>query len=143
MRRLLASPRWAAASALIVGAAIAALVAALVWPGGRSVATSNAPSMPLVPPLRFQEILVPPISGTSGHLTMTPTRLRCGLDEIVGTHAESYPHGQFCLVRVAISNDDTYFHTWNAARTTLDATDGGHGKVDDDVMYGSQQIWAS
>jgi hypothetical protein len=140
MRRLTRRDEGVALGGLLLGGAIASLIAAAVWPAGGATAskpaTTATPSAtpatpsatePLDLPFREKEIALPaPPQGPykSGHILLTPLRMTCGLSEIVGTHAEWFAQGQICYVRVAISNNEAFTHTFDAAKTALTTTAG-------------------
>lgn len=127
---------------LLAGALLAAAVAAAAWPASTDAASSKtasgsaktAPpsaSGPTLAPdpvnetLRPKEIVLPSQSPyTSGKIIVRPLRLTCGLSEIVGTHGEEEANGQYCLIRVALTADDTFTHTFDVRKTALTTTAG-------------------
>ena len=127
---------------LLAGALLAAAVAAAAWPASADTASSKtasgsaktAPpsaSGPTLAPdpvnetLRPKEVVLPSQSPyTSGKIIVQPLRLTCGLSEIVGTHGEEEANGQYCLIRVALTADDTFTHTFDVRKTALTTTAG-------------------
>ena len=140
---------------LLAGAAVATAVAVAAWPGsshagpsstasGSSTAAPSAAAGKLAPDpvnetLRPKEIvLASQYQGpyTSGKIVLMPLRLTCGLSTIVGTHGEMQANGQYCLIRVALTADDTFTHTFDIRKTALTTTAGASVPV----SYEAQQI---
>jgi hypothetical protein len=75
--------------------------------------------------LRPKEIVLPSEGPyTSGKIILQPLRLTCGLSTIVGTHGEEEANGQYCLIRVAVTAQDTFTHTFDIRKTALTTTAG-------------------
>jgi hypothetical protein len=134
-----------ALSGLLAGAALAAAVAAAAWPSsagtaptpsakptaGPTGASASSPANPTLPPdpanvtMRPKEITLPSQSPyTSGKIVLVPLRLTCGLSTIEGTHAEQQAVGQYCRIRVALTGNDAFTHTFDVAKTALTTTAG-------------------
>lgn len=97
---------------------------------GASTATATATGPTLAPDpvnetLRPKEIVLSSQGPyTSGKIVLTPLRLTCGLSTIVGTHGEEQADGQYCLIRVALTANDTFTHTFDVRKTALTTTGG-------------------
>lgn len=133
-----------ALAGVLAGAAVATAVAVAAWPGAAptgasqaapgssaaSAASSPATAGTLAPDpvdetLRPNEIVLPSQKPyTSGKIVLTPLRMACGFGAIIGTHGEEDANGQYCLVRVALTADDSYTHTFDVRKTTLTTTAG-------------------
>ncbi|MEY9932064.1 hypothetical protein ABH926_006713 [Catenulispora sp. GP43] len=136
---------------LLAGAAVATAVAVAAWPGtaGSDAAASAARSAkaaasgptpapdPVNETLRPKEIVLPSQSPyTSGKIVVEPLRLTCGLSEVIGTHGEQEADGQYCLIRIALTADDTFTHTFDTHTTALTTTAGASIPV----SYPAQEV---
>jgi hypothetical protein len=111
---------------LAIGAGTAAGVAAALWPQGRQPSTGS--------------ILVNAPAVHTGPFLVQPREMRCGLAEIVGTHAEFYPkQGQFCRVRVNITVEDAAEDTWDSQLQQLATADGASQATSFDAMHVKRQ----
>ncbi|WP_424643024.1 hypothetical protein [Embleya sp. AB8] len=81
---------------LLIGAGLAAGVAALYWP---------EEDKPLKMTMREWEIPVKDPAVLSGQTTFTVQGLTCGIEWITGTHAEHFAKGRLCRVKVSIANN--------------------------------------
>ena len=130
-----------ALAGVLAGAAVATAVAVAARPGtartGPSQTTAGSPAAsspatagtlapdPVDETLRPNEIVLPSQKPyTSGKIVLIPLRMACGFSAIIGTHGEEDANGQYCLVRVALTADDTYTHTFNVRKTALTTTAG-------------------
>jgi hypothetical protein len=128
-----------ALGALLAGAAVATAVAVAAWPAatdsgpakaasGSAKAATAAPTLapdPVNETLRPKEIVLPsPSAYTSGKIIVEPLRMACGLSEVIGTHGEQQANGQYCFVRIALTADDTFTHTFDVRKTALTTTAG-------------------
>jgi hypothetical protein len=134
-----------ALSGLLAGAAVAAAIAVAAWPAsadsGSAASRSAKASAPTGPSgtatgptlapdpvnetLRPKEITLPSQGPyTSGKIVLLPLRLTCGLSTIEGTHGEQQADGQFCLIRVALTDQDTFTHAFDVHNTALTTTAG-------------------
>jgi len=91
--------QWIGMGAMVgflLGAGIAAGIAALYWPepGARVKST-----------MREAEISVEESAIRSDRTTMAAQGLRCGMEWITGTHAEHWAKGRLCRVKVSITNN--------------------------------------
>jgi hypothetical protein len=124
---------------LLAGAAVATAVAVAAWPAatgsgsagaasGSAKAAAAAPTLtpdPVNETLRPKEIVLPsPSPYTSGKIIVEPLRMACGLSEVIGTHGEQEADGQYCFVRIALTADDTFTHTFDVRKTALTTTAG-------------------
>lgn len=124
------SHRWrvvlALAMGLAVGAGTASGVAAALWPEGRQPSTGS--------------VLVHAPAVRTGPFLVQARELRCGLAEIVGTHAEVYPeHGQFCRVRVDVTIEDAAEDTWDSLLQQVATTGGADVDASLDAMHVKRQ----
>lgn len=111
---------------LAVGGGIAAGVAAAVWPEGRQASTGS--------------VLVEAHAVQAGPFLVQAEELRCGLGEIVGTHAEYFPkQGQFCRVRVKITAEDRAEDSWDSESQQVASSDGAHVGISMDAMHVKRQ----
>lgn len=116
----------ALAVGLFVGAGVASGVAVGLWPEGRQPSVGS--------------VLVDAPAVRSGPFVVQGRELRCGLAEIVGTHAEFYPkQGQFCRVRVDITADEAAEDTWDSLLQQLVAADGASAGTSLDAMHVKRQ----
>ena len=116
----------ALAAGLVVGAGAASGIAAALWPQGRPPSLGSTP--------------VDAPAVRSGPFLVQARELRCGLGEIVGTHAEFYPkRGQFCRVRVAITADEAAEDTWDSLLQQLATADGASAGTSLDAMHVKRQ----
>jgi hypothetical protein len=138
MRRLSRRDTAVALSGLLVGGAIAAGVAASLWPADHKPAptAATASTDPLEIPLRDREIALPAHTYQSGEVSLVPLRMTCGLSEVVGTHAEWFAQGQYCRIRVVITGDDGFTHTFDPGKTTMTTTAGA--AIDPDIAQAQQ-----
>jgi hypothetical protein len=114
------------AAGLVVGAGVTALVAAMLWPAGWQ------PSLGAV--------LVDPPPVRPGPFIVQTREFRCGLAEIVGTHAEFYPkRGQYCRVRVDVTADEAAEDYWDSLQQQLKMSDGTAVGADLDAMHIKRQ----
>jgi hypothetical protein len=149
MRRLPRRDSAVALGGLLTGGAIAAVIAAAVWPSDTATATkahqgsptatpaTPAATEPLDLPFREKEIPLPqPPQGPykSGHILLTPLRLTCGLSELVGTHAEWFAQGQVCYIRVAVSDNEAFTHAFDTAKTAMTTTAGASIPVSNEAQ---------
>lgn len=140
-----------ALGALLAGAAVATAVAVAAWPartGSGSAETASgsaktAAASPTLTPdpvnetLRPKEIVLPsPSTYTSGKIIVEPLRMACGLSEVIGTHGEQEADGQYCFVRVAVTANDTFTHTFDTHKTALTTTAGASIPV----AYAAQEV---
>lgn len=154
-----------ALGALLAGAAVAAAVAAAAWPssaasgaakpGAGSPVPSASSSSPVpagssssltpVPDavgvtLRPREIMLPSQDPyTSGKIVLLPLRMTCGLSTIIGTHGEELANGQYCRIRVAITDNDSETHNFDASKTVLTTTAGTTIGVSNDANLVKRQ----
>jgi hypothetical protein len=124
------SHRWhvvlALTAGLAIGAGTAAGIAAALWPQSRQ------PSLGSIP--------VNAPAAKTGPFLVQARELRCGLGEIVGTHAEFYPkQGQFCRVRVAITVEDADEDPWDSQLQQVATTYGGNQGTSSDAMHVKRQ----
>lgn len=111
---------------LAIGAGTAAGVAAALWPQGRRASTGS--------------VLVEAPAVRTGPFVVQGQELRCGLAEIVGTHAEYFSkQGQFCRVRVRISVDDRAEDTWDSQLQQVASADGAETGISMDAMHVKRQ----
>jgi hypothetical protein len=125
-----ASPRWRVVLALVAGLAIgagtASGIAAALWPEGRQPSTGS--------------VLIDAPAVRTGSFLVQGRELRCGLSEIVGTHAEYFSkQGQFCRVRVKISVDDRAEDTWDSQIQQIAWADGAQTSTSTDAMHVKRQ----
>jgi hypothetical protein len=145
-----------ALAGVLAGAAVATAVAVAAWPAAadagsataaqgssKTAAATAAPTGPTLAPdpvnetLRPKEIVLPSAGPyTSGKIILVPLRLACGLSSIVGTHGELDASGQYCLIRVALTDDDTFTHTFDIRKTALTTTAGASIPA----AYDAQQV---
>ncbi|NUR31884.1 MAG: hypothetical protein HOV83_39590 [Catenulispora sp.] len=94
--------------------------------------------------MRPKEIMLPSQNPyTSGKLVLAPLRLTCGFSTIIGTHGEQQAAGQYCRIRVALTGNDAFTHTFDVARTTLTTTAGtsiGYSHEAQEVKRQPEQI---
>lgn len=131
---------------LLAGAAVATAVAVAAWPGsaetasGSAKASASSPTLspdPVNETLRPKEIVLPsPSPYTSGKIIVEPLRMACGLSEVIGTHGEQVADGQYCFVRIALTVDDTFTHTFDTHKTALTTTSGASIPV----AYAAQEV---
>lgn len=136
---------------LLAGAAVATAVAVAAWPAatdsGSAKAASGAAKVAAASPtpapdpvnetLRPKEVVLPsPSAYTSGKIIVEPLRMACGLSEVIGTHGEQEADGQYCFVRVALTADDTFTHTFDTHKTALTTTAGASIPV----AYAAQEV---
>ena len=87
--------------------------------------------------LRPKEIVLPStehVHQREDHLE--PLRMACGLSEVIGTHGEQEADGQYCFVRVAVTANDTFTHTFDTHKTALTTTAGASIPV----AYAAQEV---
>ena len=140
-----------ALGALLAGAAVATAVAVAAWPAttdsgsaetasGSAKTAAAAPTLtpdPVNETLRPKEIVLPsPSPYTSGKIIVEPLRMACGLSEVIGTHGEQEADGQYCFVRVAVTANDTFTHTFDTHKTALTTTAGASIPV----AYAAQEV---
>ena len=129
-----------ALAGLLAGVAVTTAVAAAVWPssadsgsaqtasGSSKTAAASPTGQTLAPDpvnetLRPKEIALPSQHPfTSGKIIVEPLRLTCGLSEVIGTHGEQPADGQYCLIRIALTADDTFTHIFDTHKTALTTT---------------------
>jgi hypothetical protein len=139
---------------LLAGAAVATAIAVAAWPAaadsgsaqtasGSAKAATASPTGPTLAPdpvnetLRPKEIVLPSQSPyTSGKIVVEPLRMSCGLSEVIGTHGEQEADGQYCLIRVALTANDTFTHTFDTHKTALTTTAGASIPV----AYAAQEV---
>jgi hypothetical protein len=116
----------ALATGLVVGAGTAVGIAAALWPQGRQPSVGSIPvSAPAV---------------RTGPFQVQAREMRCGLAEIVGTHAEFYPkQGQFCRVRVDVTAEEADEDTWDSLIQQLATTGGATTSASLDAMHIKRQ----
>lgn len=95
-RRIRAWIGIGALAGFLLGASIAATIAALYWPepGARVKST-----------MREAEVSVEATAIRSDGTTIAALGLRCGMEWITGTHAEHWAKGRLCRVKVSITNN--------------------------------------
>lgn len=141
-----------ALGSLLAGAAVATAVAVAARPaashtgpaasaaGSAKAAAASGPALapdPVNETLRPKEIVLPSQSPyTSGKIVVEPLRMSCGLSEVIGTHGEQEADGQFCLVRIALTNVDTFTHSFDTHKTALTTTAGASIPV----SYPAQEV---
>ncbi|WP_194913817.1 hypothetical protein [Catenulispora rubra] len=138
-----------ALAGVLAGAAVATAIAVAAWPGsaqtaqGSSKAASATATGPTLAPdpvnetLRPKEVVLPSEGPyTSGKIVLVPLRLTCGLSTIIGTHGEEQANGQYCMIRVALTDDDTFTHTFDVRKTALTTTAGASIPV----AYEAQEV---
>jgi hypothetical protein len=148
-----------ALSGLLAGAAVAAAVAAALWPSGAATGPGRAAQTPVAATastqpaassgttpdpvnvtVRPKEIVLPSQNPyTSGKIVLVPLRLTCGLSTIVGTHGEEQAAGQYCRIRVALTGNDAFTHTFDVAKTALTTTAGTSVTVSHDAQEVKRQ----
>ena len=112
-----------------------------------STAGSSGPASPPDPvnvTMRPKEIMLPSQDPyTSGKILLVPLRLTCGFSTIIGTHGEQQAAGQYCRIRIALTGNDAFTHTFDVARTTLTTTAGtsiGYSHEAQEVKRQPEQI---
>lgn len=111
---------------LVVGIGGTALVTALVWPEGRQPSLGS--------------VLVDPPAVHPGPFIVQAREFRCGLAEIVGTHAEFYPkRGQYCRVRVDVTADEAAEDYWDSLQQQIRMSNGFVVGADLDAMHVKRQ----
>ena len=70
----------------------------------------------------------------TGHFKIRLLTARCGIDSIVGTHAEFTPKHPLCVVRVRVRSDDATYHAFTPGRQQLVLADGTAVPVDPEIM---------
>ena len=95
---------------------------------GCSGGTAHSPSTPTynLPPraVRDAEKPLPYRPVKDGLITFAPIGLRTGMLDLVGSHADQPPRGQFVRIRVQVVNGYPNFHTIQPAKQQLITTDG-------------------
>ena len=92
--------------------------------GGTAHSTST-PTYNLPPrPVRDEEKPLPYHPVKDGLITFAAIGLRTGMLDIVGSHADQPPKGQFVRIRVLAVNGYPNFHTIEPSKQTLITTDG-------------------
>ena len=134
-----------ALAGVLAGAAVATAIAVAAWPAAHGTASpaTASPAAPTLAPdpvnetLRPKEVVLPSEGPyTSGKIVLMPLRLTCGLSTIIGTHGEEQANGQYCLIRVALTDDDTFTHTFDVRKTALTTTAGASIPV----SYQAQEV---
>ncbi|MEZ0112723.1 hypothetical protein ABH920_006746 [Catenulispora sp. EB89] len=143
-----------ALAGVLAGAAVATAIAVAAWPaaadagsaqtaqGSSKAAAASATGPTLAPDpvnetLRPKEVVLPSEEAyTSGKIVLVPLRMTCGLSTIIGTHGEEQANGQYCLIRVALTDDDTFTHTFDVRKTALTTTAGASIPV----SYEAQEV---
>ena len=125
-------------SGLIAGAAVAALVASLLWPSAATESAAAAVPKPDPEP-QTNEIFLHVPQIRIGELTYQPLRMACGVSEVVGSHAEWPAKGQFCEIRGTVGNWDAQTHEWDSSKTELLTTDGRKIPMSVDAMEVKRQ----
>jgi hypothetical protein len=102
--------------------------------------TTVTPTYRLPPrPVRDGET---PLSGKtvrSGDLAFTPIGLRAGIPELVGSHADVRPRGQYVRIRLIAENGGRTTQTFDSGKQLLITTDGGAHRPDRDAMLVKRQ----
>jgi hypothetical protein len=83
-----------------------------------------------------------PLSGKtvrSGDLAFTPIGLRAGMPELVGSHADVRPKGQYVRIRLITENGGRTTQTFDSGEQLLITTDGGAHRPDRDAMLVKRQ----
>ena len=79
------------------------------------------------PALREDETPVRAEPVRDGNLAFQPTGITCGLQWVVGTHADMEADGQYCRLSVIVTNVDSTFHDFQAeAQRIVDSANGRH-----------------
>lgn len=120
--------RWilALVAGLAIGAGTVCGIAVALWPQGRQPSAGS--------------ISVDAPAVRTGPFLVQALELRCGLAEIVGTHAEFYPkQGQFCRVRVDVTVEEAAEETWDSLVQQLATTSGASVSVGLDAMHVKRQ----
>lgn len=114
------------ASGIVVGAGVATLVAVALWPEGRQPSLGS--------------VAIDPPAAHPGPFIVQAKEFRCGMAEIVGTHAEFYPkRGQYCRVRVDVTADDATEDYWDSLQQQLTMSNGTTIGADLDAMHIKRQ----
>ncbi|MEY9861934.1 hypothetical protein ABH935_007577 [Catenulispora sp. GAS73] len=141
-----------ALAGVLAGAAVATAIAVAAWPaaadacsaetaqGSSKTASATGPTLapdPVNETLRPKEVVLPSEGPyTSGKIVLVPLRLTCGMSTIIGTHGEEQANGQYCMIRVALTDDDTFTHTFDVRKTALTTTAGASIPV----SYQAQEV---
>jgi hypothetical protein len=116
----------ALAAGLVLGAGAASGIAAAMWPQGRQASVGS--------------ILLDAPAVHSGPFLVQAREMRCGLGEIVGTHAEFTPKlGQFCRVRVDVTAEEAAEDTWDSLLQQVATADGASTGASLDAMHVKRQ----
>lgn len=114
----------------------AALVAAACT-AGSPAATARQPRS--APPVRLEldvppgATVQPPAPHTDGVVDVRLLWAQCGIETVVGTHAEYTPQRPLCTVRLRVTNRTGGFATFDAVRSALLEPDGSAVGVARDV----------
>ena len=76
-----------------------------------------------------------------GNLTFQPTGVTCGLQWVVGTHADMEADGQYCRISVIVTNVDSTFHDYEAGpQRIVDSTGARHAPAPDPMRIQRQPL---
>jgi len=84
--------------------------------------------------VRLSETPVPSATATIIPVSFTVLGYRPRLPDLVGSHAEFLPHGEFERIRLAVLNDDATFHDIRTSAQLLLLVGGGTAKPDYQAM---------
>lgn len=122
-----AKPRWRSSrtAAIVAGALIvsAAFIAGLLLGRG----STGAPE-PF--DLRPSEVVGPDVEVTDGTMRFRVLAWRCGLLSVAGDHADWLPDGQYCRLRLRITNVGRPLTDYEAAAQELIDAEGRHHPAD-------------
>lgn len=79
-------------------------------------------------------VVQPAREYATGHFQVRVLTVRCGIDSIVGTHAEFTPTHPLCDIRIRVRSDDATFHTFSPPRQQLLGAAGEVVPTAPDVM---------
>jgi hypothetical protein len=130
------TPAVPPAVALVVGSVVGLLVGCAP---GRPPAPPPAPTYQLAPrPVRPSETPLAVGTVRRGHTEFTPIGLS-SLQEVVGSHAEWEPKGQYIRVRLVVVNTDRSSVSFTPGHQQLITTDGAAHDVDSQAMLIERQ----
>jgi hypothetical protein len=123
---------------LAVGGAAGLALALLTACGGGGGTDPRAFHLPLQT-ARPDEKPLPYRPVRDGQITFAALGLATGIEDLVGSHADEPPRGQFIRIRVLCQNGYPNFHTIDLYRQTLVTTDGRTHQPDGDGMRVARQ----
>ncbi|MBC6461528.1 DUF4352 domain-containing protein [Actinomadura sp. HBU206391] len=133
-------PAWAI---LVITTAAAAACSGDASPPQGSTTPSAASATPTyrLPSRPVRDGETPLSGGTvrSGDLAFTPIGLRAGMPELVGSHADVRPKGQFVRIRLVTENRGRTTQTFDSRKQLLVTTDGATHQPDLDAMLVKRQ----